>query len=166
VLWHGGFQLRAWSAGGGLMPSSGTCNRDARVPGRGQTSRAAVSAALSTRNMATRPGAGNRPRQVELTASVLRMCGAVHAFACATKLRPMQPGRTGHAATSPPVPARAGEEQSASRAATVAPGAHPSNCETCESYLIRVQVTVRQSTAATHPDKSRASLVLTVRVPE
>ena len=34
------------------------------------------------------------------------------------------------------------------------------------AYLIRVQVTVLQSTAATQPDRSTASLLLTVMVPE
>ena len=39
-------------------------------------------------------------------------------------------------------------------------------CGEAKPHLIRVQVTVRHSTAATQPDRSRASLLLTVIVPE
>src|SRR5262249_10330009 len=91
---------------GGLILSSGTCNRNARVPGRRQTGWAALSAAPSTRNMATGVGADNRPSQVELTARFLRVCSAVRTFARATKLRRMQPRRIGHAA---PFAARASQ---------------------------------------------------------
>jgi len=164
VLWHGGFRLRAWSAGGGLL-SSGTCNRDARVPGRRQTGWAALSAAPSPRNMATRLGAGNCLRPMKQRRAFCG-CAAPSAPSRAQQnCAPCSPGGPGMRRRSPPMPPTARERHRKSSRRRRS-RALPSNCQSGESHLIRVQVTVRQSTATTHPDKSMLSLVFTVRVPE
>src|SRR5262245_42294944 len=63
VLWHGGFQLRAWSAWGGLMVPSGSATEMPESLAGGKPAGLCSLPLSSTRNMATDAGAGNARRK-------------------------------------------------------------------------------------------------------
>src|SRR5205085_2265239 len=143
----GGLQLRAWSAGAASCGSRYVHQGCQSLPATANSSGLSQPPCVPP-NMGASEGGRNQRTQPALSRGRLLPCGAVGPSQAQQNCVLCSLGGAGMRSLFP-LPVKDGEKM-----------------PTREDYLIRVQVTARHSTRATQPDRSTASLLLTVMLPE